>query len=433
MSSVRKLDNNLGGQHVANSNPAAAKAGGGFHYGWLIVVASFIAYALVYGTVFYSFTVFANPVATAFGVKPPTVIWAFTLFNIGTGIVGIFGGQLLARFPTRQVMMAGLAILALGFVAASLAQSIPMFYAAYAVIIAFGAVIVAPMGASAIIANWFHAHRGRALTLATLGTSVGQLILPAVAANLIADYSWQTTYQIFAALIVVLGIPAIFFLVVDRPELKGLEPVGGLPQVEGAPAAPSAPMTTGQVLSKPDFWIIAAAYGLTVVVYLAITAAIVPYGKATFGPTVFGTAEVAKLTGLMGMAAIIGKFVFAAITDRIGLRNTFWIAVVLNFISVCLLVFAPTYGNMFIAAACTGGSAGGVLPVWPGLIAFRFGRQRLAQVMGLMAPLVLSIQGLGAPIAAQVGYTSAFQAFIGFLILSAILSFSLNKPGKIAI
>jgi len=50
--------------------------------------------------------------------------------------------------------------------------------------------------------------------------------------------------------------------------------------------------------------------------------------------------------------------------------------------------------------------------------------------MGLMAPLVLSIQGLGAPIAAQVGYKTVFPVFIVFTILSAILSVGLNKPGK---
>jgi MFS family permease len=410
----------------------APKSGGLFHYGWVIVVAAFIAYGLVYGTVFYSFSVFANPVATSLGVKPAAVIWAFTLFNIGSGIVGIFGGQLLARFPIKNVMMAGLVILAIGFLGASFAKTVPMFYAAYAVIIAFGAVIVAPMGASAIIANWFQAHRGRALTLATLGTSVGQFVLPPIAANLIADYSYQTTYQIFAALILVIGIPAMFLLVVDRPEHKGVEPVGGLPQTNGAPSAAPVPLSTGQVLGNPDFWIIAVAYGLTVVVYLAITAAIVPYGKATFGPEVFNVGAVTKLTLMMGAAAIVGKLVFAAITDRIGLRFTFWIAVALNFVSVALLVFAPTYDHMFFAAACTGASAGGVLPVWPGLIAQRFGRQRVAQVMGLMAPLVLSIQGLGAPIAAQLGYTSVFPVFIGFLILSVVLSWTLNKPGKAA-
>jgi hypothetical protein len=95
-----------------------------------------------------------------------------------------------------------------------------------------------------------------------------------------------------------------------------------------------------------------------------------------------------------------------------------------------LLVAAPSYNNMFIAAACAGGSAGGVLPVWPGLIAFRFGRQSLAQVMGLMSPMVLCLQGLGAPAATALKFTPAFEIFIGFLILSAILSYGLDKPGK---
>ena len=411
---------------MADSSIAHAKSGA-LHYGWLIVLASFFAFGLVYGTVFYSFTVFVNPVATAFGVKPTSIVWAFTFFNIGTGFLGIFGGQLLARFPIKYVMVGGLAILALGFLALSFADTVPMFYACYTVIIAFGAVIVAPLGASAIIGNWFQAHRGRALTLATLGTSVGQLILPGVAAFLIADHSWQFAYRVFAGLLVVIAIPIMFLLVVDKPEDKGLEPVGGAVAAGAAPPAAPVRLTTGQILGRADFWIIGAAYVLTVVVYLALVATIVPYGRATYGLDKF---QIASLTSVMGIAAIIGKFVFAAITDKIGLRNTFWIAVALNFIAVTLLVSAPSYNNMFIAAACAGGSAGGVLPVWPGLVAFRFGRQSLAQVMGLMSPMVLCLQGLGAPAATALKFTPAFQIFIGFLILSAILSYGLDKPGK---
>jgi MFS family permease len=409
---------------VANSGVVPAKSGA-LHYGWLIVLASFFAFGLVYGTVFYSFTVFVNPVATAFGVKPTSIVWAFTFFNIGTGILGIFGGQLLARFPIKYVMVGGLAILALGFLGLSFATTLPMFYVCYTVIIAFGAVTVAPLGASAIIGNWFQAHRGRALTLATLGTSVGQLILPGVAAFLIADHSWQFAYQVFAGLLVVIAIPVMFLLVVDKPEDKGMEPVGGVVATDAAPVK----LTTAEILGRPDFWIIGAAYVLTVVVYLALVATIVPYGRATYGLDKF---QIASLTSVMGVAAIIGKFVFAAITDKIGLRNTFWIAVTLNFIAVVLLVVAPSYNNMFIAAACAGGSAGGVLPVWPGLIAFRFGRQSMGQVMGLMSPMVLCLQGLGAPAATALKFTPAFEIFIGFLLLSAILSYSLDKPGKTA-
>lgn len=159
-------------------------------YGWLIVLAAFFAFGIVYGTVTYSFAVFVNPVAKSFGTTTTSVLFAFTLTNIGTGVLGIFGGRLLMRFPIRRVMLAGLITMAIGYLGLSVATSLWQFYLLYSVIIAFGSIIVAPLGAAAIVANWFAVSRGRALTMATLGTSFGQLVMPRLGAYVIDGWGW---------------------------------------------------------------------------------------------------------------------------------------------------------------------------------------------------------------------------------------------------
>jgi MFS family permease len=132
----------------------------------------------------------------------------------------------------------------------------------------------------------------------------------------------------------------------------------------------------------------------------------------------------------MGVGAIIGKLAFATWTDRMGLRNTFWIAVGLNAAALTLLLTVPDYNVLFVVSIFVGGAAGGILPVWPGLVAFRFGRQSLGQVMGLMGPIVISLQGFGAPLAAKMGYRSAFILFLVLLAISALVSRNLNKPAS---
>jgi len=52
----------------------------------------------------------------------------------------------------------------------------------------------------------------------------------------------------------------------------------------------------------------------------------------------------------------------------------------------------------------------------------------LPQVMGLMSPLVLSLQGFGAPIATAMHYRPAFLIFIGLLVVSALISRNFAKP-----
>jgi MFS family permease len=380
----------------------------------------------VYGTITYSFTVFVNPVARTFGATPAQVQMAFALTNVGTGILGIYAGRLLGRYSKRNCIMAGLAILAAAFYLLSLTTVLWQFIALYAVIVAFGASLAAPMGASAVVANWFAQSRGRALTCATMGTSFGQLVIPKVAAIIMERHGWQVAYQTFSVILAVIAIPIVFLIVTDHPENKGLKPYG---TGDDAPTAESPGVTqpllsTGQVLKRGDFWSISVSYILCVFVYLALVASMVPYAR-TFGVSAL---QASNLVVAMGVGAIIGKICFATWTDRMGLRNTFWIAVGLNAVALVLLLAVPDYNILFAASVCVGGAAGGILPVWPGLVAFRFGRHSLSQVMGLMGPMVVSLQGFGAPLAAQLHYRPAFALFLVLLLVSVFVSRNLNRP-----
>lgn len=392
---------------------STGRAASGIFYGWFVVLAAFFAFGIVFGTVTYSFTIFVNPIAEAFGTTPTRVLIAFTLTNIGTGVLGIYAGRLLTRYGIRTAVMLGLAVMAAGFFALSMATALWQVYVLYGLVLAFGAIIVAPLGASALVTNWFTASRGRALTLATLGTSFGQLVLPRIAASIMDGQGWQSAYRAFA-LALLLVMPIIWFIVVDRPEDKGLLPYGGVAEA----AAPPVALTSREILANRSFWTIGFAYALTVTVYLALVGVMVPYAK-TFGVTALAASN---LIVVMGVFAIIGKIGFATFADRMGLRYTFWIAIGLNLLGCILLAATRDYRLLFVAGAAVGASAGGVLPLWPGMIAHRFGRQALPRVMGLMSPMVLIVQGFGAPLATALNYQPAFYLFIVMLLASATIS-----------
>jgi MFS family permease len=398
-----------------------------FYYGWVVVGAAFIVFGLVYGCILYSFTVFVNPVAKALGATPAQVQLAFALTNVGTGILGIYAGSLLGRYSKRNCIIAGLAILALAFFLLSITTALWQFIALYAVIVAFGAALAAPMGASTVVANWFIESRGRALTIAMMGTSFGQLVIPKVAAVIIDGHGWPAAYQAFSAMLVIIGIPIVFFVMSDHPEDKGMQAYGAerlAPGTETSSAAPAL-LPIAQVLKRGDFWAIGISYILCVAVYLALVASMVPYARLTFGVTAL---QASNLVVTMGIGAILGKICFSIWTDRIGLRNTFWIAVAMNAIALVSLLAVANYNILYLASFCVGAAAGGILPVWPGFVAFRFGRQSLAQVMGLMGPIVVSLQGFGAPFAAQLHYRLPFEIFLGCLVVAVFVSRNLDQP-----
>ena len=50
--------------------------------------------------------------------------------------------------------------------------------------------------------------------------------------------------------------------------------------------------------------------------------------------------------------------------------------------------------------------------------------------MGLMGPIVVSLQGFGATIAAKLHYQLAFEIFLGLMVVSAVVSINLSKPAS---
>ncbi|HUO22082.1 MAG TPA: MFS transporter [Caulobacteraceae bacterium] len=392
-------------------------------YAWLIVFAAFLCFGVVYGTTLYAFPVFVKPVSDAFHVSRTQVLFGFTLLNVGAGILGIAAGPAVARFGIRNAVVAGLVLLAAGFFLLSIVHTLTPFYAIYAIIIAFASSMVSNIGASALVANWFVADRGRALTVAILGTSFGQMFIPPFIAKVIAANGLEGGYRTLAVIMIAAAIP-VALLAVDHPEKRGMQAWGA----ETAPVTadtPQAPIpSTGEILRRPDFWVVGATYLFAVIVYLGLGATLVPYAL-TFG---VANTEAAKLAAISGLAAMIGKIGFASFTDRMGLRNTFWIAIALNLVAIAALLLMHDYDALYVAAACVGASAGGMLPVWPGLVAQRFGRRALPKVMGLMSPMIVSLQGFGAPLVQAMHFQPAYVLFGGSLLLSAVISLGLSKP-----
>jgi hypothetical protein len=76
---------------------------------------------------------------------------------------------------------------------------------------------------------------------------------------------------------------------------------------------------------------------------------------------------------------------------------------------------------------------GGIMPLWGALTGACFGRARFGQAMGLMTPLMLPFNLLGAPIAAyafdQTGsYTLVLSAFLATFVIGAAIVALLRIP-----
>jgi len=108
--------------------------------------------------------------------------------------------------------------------------------------------------------RYFEETRGRAIGLANLGFSSGQIVLPMIAAALIALVGWRQSWAVYALGLIVLTIPLMRFLLKDHDRRhQHWEAQIALREAEGtAPEPLRAPLRQG-VFRDPRFYIILPA------------------------------------------------------------------------------------------------------------------------------------------------------------------------------
>ena len=110
-------------------------------YAWVVVWATFVALALIFG-VSYSFAAFFASFAAEFDAQRADVS---LVFGLSGGVYFVFGagaGMLADRFGPRAVTSAGMLLIAAGLLLCSFAGSMSMVYAAYGVGVGLGIALV---------------------------------------------------------------------------------------------------------------------------------------------------------------------------------------------------------------------------------------------------------------------------------------------------
>lgn len=206
-------------------------------------------------------SLFAAEVQGAFSLSHGAWGMIYAVGTMASAAVMIWAGGLTDQWRARSLGILVLGLLALSCLAMALNP-----YAVLLPVIIF-ALRLTGQGMTSHIAivamsRWFVATRGRALSIATLGFSLGEAVLPIIFVALLAVMDWRILWVI-AALIALAGIPLLAALL--RTE-RTPQSMAGENQSLGMDARN---WTRGQALRHPLFWFM------------------VP---ALIGPSAFGTA-----------------------------------------------------------------------------------------------------------------------------------------------
>jgi MFS family permease len=170
-----------------------------FSYGWVIVAASLVLLVGSFG-VQLSFGVFLKPLIAEFGWTRAGASGAMSLAMGVSGLIGVLMGRLTDRFDVRAAIATAMVLGTACYILLATMDSLWQFYLYFGL---GGGICIGSTytPVSAIVSKWFQQRRALALGIALLGISVGQMVFSPVAARLIEDSGWRTTYVVLGIVI----------------------------------------------------------------------------------------------------------------------------------------------------------------------------------------------------------------------------------------
>jgi len=391
---------------MAFSNPQAVK----------MLALGFLAQNLALGLTYGTYSAFVSRFVEEFNAPLSLAGSGLAVTALVMGLTSPLSGRLVARLSIAKVMVTGALCVALGFALLSVATSMTWVLATFA-ITGFGMVILGPIPAMALIANWFQADRGKALGLGML--PLGIFVMPPVATLVMTEWGWRVTALAISGVLLVC-IP-LLLRVQDRP--------GETAASQTASLAPAEPVAT--FLRDPRYAVLVFAYAIVAGGGSAITAHMIPLGTYMG----FDANRAAVLLSMYGFAAGAGAFTFGWIADRSNGMTALLLNALLHVGSWLLMLASEGYTTAMLAAALMGLGGGGLTVAISSRLAEMYEPQRFSQALGLALALNMPFTFGAAPLLGWLYDTSGtfdvgLMTLVSAYIISTVLFIYLLQAAK---
>jgi MFS family permease len=335
----------------------------------------------------------------------------FVVYALASPVVGLA----FDRFGPRLLMPLGAALVGIGLVLSSLANSLPGLYFSYGIVTALGQGALSFVGHNALISFWFVRRRATAIGIASMGQGLGALIMVPLTQLLIDAVGWRWTYVVTGGLMLLFLAPANGLF-----QRRAPQEVGQFPDGDAAPPAENPNRHSAKQLGQRDWTLGDAARSFP---FWCITIGHLALGTALF---LINTHVIAHFVavgyeklaasfyfGLIGFIRIGATIVWGSISDRLGRSEAYGVATLVTALGVgCMIAMsagAPLWlVYLTIALYGVGHSAGN--HTYGAVIGDIFSGRKIGLIFGF---LEISF-GLG----------SAFGSWIGGYLFDATDSYA---------
>jgi MFS family permease len=406
--------------------------------GWWIVAAVILIQAIGFGTSFWAFGAFINPLEETFGWSRAEVSGAIAMTTLIAGLSGPLVGKLTDAQGVRRVMLAGTIITIAGFLVLFSMSSLWQCYLGNT-IIGIGRAGITGIPVNVLVGKWFVKKRVIALGIAWTGGPLGGVLLVPLATELIAAYGWQNTLLFLGALVAVIITPLAFWAIRNTPADLGLAPDGERVttpvgsgsssggNLQAAEAAQEVAWTARLALTSQGFWYISLSFCLIYFSYSAVQQHLIPFlrTQGSSAPLAGG------IVGASALLTVAGRLLAAYFASHYPVGRVLTVCILLQTMGLALVSFdggSLLTISVFILLQSLAG--GGISTLEPATIMERFGTRGLGVFLG-MVDFIRTVGSTTGPIFAGYvfdttrAYTPAFLAFaIAYLAAIALLPFA---------
>jgi len=385
-------------------------------YSWIRLVASITLSTL--GCVgLWSLAVALPAVQADFGVHRAGASLPYALTMIGFMIGGIAVGRLADRFGILPPIAGGTILMCLGYILTAFASTLPAFAVVSGVTIGLGsAASFAPLVADASL--WFDRHRGLAISLATIGSSLSGVVWPPIIQHFIAEVGWRQTH---------IGI-AIFCLATMLPLALVLRrrPVFHKPTVEAASTG-----NANQAIGLPPnvTHALLTLAGLCCCVAMAMPQVHLVAYCADLG---YGPARGAEMLAVMLGFGVASRLIFGWVLNRIGGLPTLLLGSMMQAIALALYLPFDGLVSLYAVSATFGLAQGGLVPSYAVIIRELFPAREAGLRVSLAISTTLAGMALGGWLAGAIydwtgSYAAALVNGIAWNIANMAIAFWLLR------
>ena len=332
-------------------------------------------------------------------------------------MIAPFAGVFIDRLGPRRMLSFGCILLSIGYVLYSRLDSLGMLYAIH-VILALGLLGASTMTCVILISNWFYRHRGLAIGIALVGTSLGSIVLSPVNALLIERFGWRQAFLMEAALPIVLMV-VILAVVKNSPRDIGSVAMGL--EATAARDLRQEGLTLAEAMRTRSFW----AIGLSgMMIYYSILALynhlFLHLRGLGFEPLNAGFA-----LSLLGLLGLTGKLLNGALADRIDRHKVFLACLAIMLVGVAGL--ATLRKDLVLPAiAVVGLGWGGLFTLYNMLAVNNFGLRSAGKIGGMISLMESLGGGLGIWLTGVLydrndSYRQAFLLILGLVLAGMLL------------